>query len=153
VNAVSIRSCEEFRSIDSGVSLGGLYYEDADHNPTSIPHGPLRSGSWDELNKVTQIENQKMARMGDWKLIYDMMGYGQLYDLQDDPKELENIFDNPKYEQNQAKLMAELTMWIIRPHDSLPTGPKNGKYQAKWPSGHNWYAPYGHGTAPEQFIP
>ena len=144
---------DEFRSIYSGVGLGGLYYEDADHIPTSISHDPRRSGSWDELNKVTQSGNQKMVRMGDWKLIYDMMGYGQLYNLHDDPKELDNLFGTPKHAEDQAKLMAELAMWIIRSQDSLPTGPQNGKYQTKWPSKHNWYAPDRHGTAPEPFIP
>jgi hypothetical protein len=39
------------------------------------------TAGYDELNKVTQSGLQKMVRMGDWKLIYDMMGYGQLYHL------------------------------------------------------------------------
>ncbi len=42
---------EEFRSIYSGVGLGGLFYEDEDKIPTSISHDPARSGSWDELDK------------------------------------------------------------------------------------------------------
>jgi arylsulfatase A-like enzyme len=145
---------DEFRSVYSGVGVGGLYYEDADNIPTSISHDAARSGSWDELNKFTQSGNQKMVRMGDWKLVYDMMGYGQLYNLRTDPCELKNRFGKPDVATTQAKLMAELTMWIIRTQDSLPTGPQNGKYQTKWPKEHNWYAPYRHGGAPPNpYIP
>jgi len=145
---------EEFRSIYSGVGLGGLYYEDSDTIPTSISHDPARSGSWDELNKVTQSGNQKMVRMGDWKLIFDMMGYGQLYNLETDRCELVNLFNKPECAQQQAQLMTELALWTIRTQDSLPTGPQNGKYQTKWPAKHNWYAPYFHGSsAPTAHIP
>jgi len=139
---------EEFRSIYSGVGLGGLYYEDSDNIPVSISHDANREGSWDELNKVTQSGNQKMVRMDDWKLVYDMMGYGQLYNLKDDPSELHNLFGQAAVASEQARLMAELAMWVIRCQDSLPTGPQNGKYQTKWPSKHNWYAPYRHGGPP-----
>jgi len=145
---------EEFRSIYSGVGLGGLYYEDEDKIPTSISHDARRSGSWDELNKVTMSGNQKMVRMGDWKLVYDMMGYGQLYHLRTDPCELTNLFNKPEHAAMQAKLMAELAMWVIRCQDSLPTGPQNGKYQTKWPAAHNWYAPYRHGgPPPNPYVP
>lgn len=145
---------EEFRSIYAGVGVGGLYYEAADAVPTSISHSPQRSGSWDELNKVTQSGNQKMVRMGDWKLIYDMMGYGQLYNLRQDPCELTNLFGRPDHAQVQATLMAELAMWVIRVQDSLPTGPQNEKYQTKWSTQHNWYTPYRHGgPPPDPYIP
>jgi arylsulfatase A-like enzyme len=145
---------EEFRSIYSGVGLGGLFYEDEDKVPTSISHDPVRSGSWDELNKVTLSGNQKMVRMGNWKLNYDMMGSGQMYDLSHDPCEMVNLFNKPAHAQIQAQLMAELAMWSIRTQDSLPTGPQNGKYQTKWSKQHNWYAPYRHGgVPPNSYIP
>lgn len=144
---------EEFRSVYAGVGVGGLYYEESDDIPTSISHDKKREGSWDELNKVTMSGNEKMVRMGDWKLIYDMMGYGQLYNLKNDRCELKNLFNDPKYATEQAKLMAELAMWVIRTQDALPTGPQNGKYQTKWPREHNWYSPQRHGSAPEAYIP
>jgi arylsulfatase A-like enzyme len=145
---------EEFRSIYAGVGVGGLYYGDADKIPTSIAHDPARSGSWDELNKVTLSGNQKMVRMAEWKLIYDMMGYGQLYNLRMDPCELQNLFGLPDTASIQARLMAELAMWLIRVQDSLPTGPQSDKYQTKWSKEHNWYSPYRHGSAyPESYTP
>lgn len=144
---------EEFRSTYSGVGVGGLYYEDSDNVPTSISHDAGVEGTWDELNMVTQSGNQKMVRMDDWKLVYDMMGYGQLYNLHQDPLELKNLFGRPFVAAVQGKLMAELAMWVIRTQDSLPTGPQNRKYQTKWPVRHNWYAPYRHGDAPAPFSP
>jgi arylsulfatase A-like enzyme len=145
---------EEFRSIYSGVGVGGLYYEESDHVPTSIAHDPSRPGSFDELNKFTQSGNQKMVRMSNWKLVYDMMGYGQLYDLRNDPCERNNLFGQPAMSTIQAQLMAELAMWVIRSQDALPTGPQNGKYQTKWPKEHNWFAPYRHGgSPPNSYVP
>jgi arylsulfatase A-like enzyme len=142
---------EEFRSIVSQVGVGGLYYEASDNVPVSISRGT--GGHWDELNGVTQSGNAQMVRMGDWKLIYDMMGYGQLYDLATDPHEMRNLFGQPQAATEQARLMAELAMWTIRNQDSLPTGPQNKKYHTKWARPHNWYTPYRHGNAPTAFIP
>ena len=145
---------EEFRSIYAGVGVGGLYYDERDDIPVSAAHDPRRPTMFDELNKVTQSGNQKMVRMGDWKLVFDGMGYGQLYDLRHDPCELTNLFNKPSVVKKQAELMAELTMWIIRAQDSLPTGPQNAKYQTKWPALHNWYTPYRHGgSTPEAYVP
>ena len=141
----------EFRSIYAEAGLGGLYYDREDNVPPDV--AGFRGESFDELNMVTQSGNQKMVRMGKWKLIYDMMGYGQLYDLDKDPDELDNLFGQPRVATDQAALMAELLMWTIRNEDSLPTGPQFKKYQTKWPGGHNWYAPYRHGTPPVAFIP
>jgi arylsulfatase A-like enzyme len=152
---------EEFRSIYSTVGLGGLYYEETDKVPFSLEE-PQReqvakahpgTAGYDELNKVTQSGLQKMVRMGDWKLIFDMMGYGQLYHLKNDPYELTNLFGQPQVAKEQTELMAELLMWTIRAQDSLPTGQQGIKYRTKWSSEHNWYAPYRHGKAPLAFIP
>jgi hypothetical protein len=94
-----------------------------------------------------------MVRMGDWKLVYDMMGYGQLYHLSSDPCELNNLFGHPDVATQQASMMAELLMWTIRAQDNLPTGAQNVKYQTKWPAEHNWYAPYKRVKTPGPFIP
>lgn len=131
---------DEFRSVYVTAGLGGLYYDEKD----KVPYSVARRGTsnWDELNMVTQSGNQKMVRMGDWKLIYDMMGYGQLYHLPSDPAELTNRFADPDAARPREALLAELLMWTIRNQDSLPTGPQNRKYETKWPAAHNWYAPY-----------
>lgn len=145
---------EEFRSIYVGVGVGGLYYDEHDNVPTSIVHDPSRPHFFDELNMVTQSGNQKMVRMAEWKLIYDAMGYGQLYNLKEDPCELNNLFGKRGSEWVQDRMMAELAMWLIRVQDALPTGPQNRKYQTKWLGDHNWLAPYRKGgPPPTSYIP
>ena len=159
---------EEFRSAYSEAGLGGLYYEASDNisftgtepearakkEQEQRTANGVRNGGFDELNKVTLSGLQKMVRWGDWKLIYDMMGYGQLYNLKKDPCELDNLFGKPEHAAEQAKLMAELCMWTIRCQDSLPTGPQNAKYQTKWAvKQHNWYTPFRHGVAPVAYVP
>jgi arylsulfatase A-like enzyme len=152
---------EEFRSIYATVGLGGLFYEASDQVPFFIADGNREqaerahpgTAGYDELNKVTQSGLQKMVRMGDWKLIFDMMGNGQLYHLPSDPCELKNLFGYPSSSKEQNELMAELLMWTIRAQDSLPTGQQGTKYQTKWPTEHNWYAPYRHGIVPDAYIP
>ncbi len=145
---------EEFRSIYTSVGVGGLYYTESDNVPVSIAHDEGVEITGDELNKVTQSGNQKMVRMGDWKLVYDMLGYGELYDLKTDPNELRNLFGMKAHEAEQAKLVAELAMWLIRTEDSLPTGPQNRKYTTRWSTKHNWYAPYREaGPPPVAFVP
>jgi arylsulfatase A-like enzyme len=144
---------EEFRSIYTSVGLGGLYYTADDNVPLSIA-GNSTSGFFDELNKVTLSGNQKMVRMGDWKLVYDMMGYGKLFDLKNDPCELKNLFNAPEHAKEQAALMAELLMWVIRTEDALPTGRQNKQYATKWSTKHNWYTPYRQaGPPPVAFEP
>jgi arylsulfatase A-like enzyme len=155
-------SSDEFRSIYATVGLGGLFYEASDHVPYYVADGIRatpeglanpRTGGFDELNKVTLSGSQKMVRMGDWKLIYDMMGYGQLYNLASDPCELNNLFGHADVAAQQAALTAELLMWTIRAQDSLPTGPQGAKWQTKWPAEHNWYAPYRRVKTPGAYIP
>jgi arylsulfatase A-like enzyme len=145
-------SKEEFRSIYSGVGFGGLFYDASDHVPFDVASIHPRVGSqttYDELNQVDQSGYTKMVRMGDWKLLYDMMGYGEMYNLASDPCELKNLFGDPSVAAEQSRLMEELLMWTIRSQDSLPTA----AYKTKWSAVHNWYAPYRHGNSPEAFIP
>lgn len=148
---------EEFRSVYAEGGFGGLYYEASDKVPFSVAEFrgiapyivPEEYKTFDELNFVTQSGTAKMVRMGDWKLIYDMMGYGQLYNLASDPRELNNLFNRPEVGAEQSLLLAEMLMWTIRTQDSLP----EGAYKTKWPADHNWYAPYRHGSCPVAFIP
>ena len=58
--------------------------------------------TYDELNPVTQSGSLKMVRMGDWKLVFDMMGNGELYNVARDPYELNNLWNAGEGEQIQA---------------------------------------------------
>lgn len=109
----------EFDSAYAHVGLGGLFYDRVDHPPLSIAEGPRNHHLWDTLNKVTQSGCEKMIRKGEWKLIYDMMGYGQLYHLASDPHEINNLFGQEGTREVQAQLMEELTRWVIRSESTI----------------------------------
>ena len=155
---------EEFRSIYAGVGFGGLYYDESYALPYRLAEAPPKGASeqgppnefWniDELNPVTQSGTMKMVRMGDWKLIFDMMGYGQLYNVVSDPCEMHNLFGDSSASSHQARLTEELLMWTIRSQDTLPVDEPLKNWQTtRWPKQHNWYTPYRHGKPGEPFIP
>ena len=113
-----------------------------------IPIAEFRSepGSklgFDELDPVTQSGNLKMVRKGDWKLLFDMMGHGELYHLPSDPYELKNVFQEPANAEIRDQLLQELLKWTIRTQDDLPIA----AYKTKWPK-RNWYASYAGGGPP-----
>ncbi len=74
-----------------------------------------------------------MVRMGHWKLLFDRRGRGELYDLEADPGELNDRFEDPACQEVRRKLVEELLAWTIRTEDDLP----GGRYRAKR-APHNW---------------
>ena len=128
----------EFESIYAEVGFGGLYYgpQDAiDPKWGQIPGRPGADMGFDELNSVTQAGNLKMVRSGDWKLTFDMLGAGELYNVARDPYELRNLYNDPASADMRHRLTAELLRWTIRTQDDLPVA----AYTPKWPP-HGWYS-------------
>jgi arylsulfatase A-like enzyme len=74
-----------------------------------------------------------MLRAGRYKLIMDVDGTGELYDLEADPVELTNLYDDPELQPVRDRLTGQLVRWMIRIADDLPTG----KYRPKT-AAHNW---------------
>ncbi len=112
---------EQFRSIYGEQGYGGLHYT-ADDNPdyrNCLIHMPA-GDNFDELNIYSQSGSMRMLRQGDWKLAFDMMGCGQLYNLASDPLELENLFDRNEHAAAKQALLQELLTWILRMQDPLP---------------------------------
>jgi len=111
---------EEFASVYAEQGFGGLHYtEDDDLSP--VEEGCLAdSVSFDCLNSWTQSGTMRMLRKGDWKLVFDMQGRGQLYNLSRDPVELNNLYDNPEYKDVQLEMLAEVFAWSLRAQDPLP---------------------------------
>lgn len=103
-----------FESAYVTAGLGGLFYDKKDDIPLTVGEAPRNHHLWDTLNKVTQSGNEKMVRKGDWKLIYDMLGYGQLYHLSTDPHEINNRFGAPETRHLEAELIEELAGWLFR---------------------------------------
>ena len=123
---------EEFRSAYVELGYGGMHYGERDRPPLHFAYGAPR---FDELNTVTQSGTVKCVRMDRWKLTYDMLGNGELFDLETDPGELVNRFDDPVLVRVRQSLVEELLRWTIRAEDDLPIAnyvPKRAE--------RNWYA-------------
>ncbi len=110
---------EEFRSAYAELGFGGVYYGEEERPKL---HFTYEEPYFDELNSVTQSGNLKMVRMGKWKLTFDMLGRGQLFDIESDPAELRDRWAEPALGAVREELLAELLRWAIRTEDDLPGG-------------------------------
>jgi arylsulfatase A-like enzyme len=100
--------------------FGGAYYTDTDDLDLSV-EGALNDGcTLDELNSWTQSGTARMVRRDRYKLIYDMEGTGQLYDLATDPAELQNRYGDSDLTQVRHELLQELLRWTLKTEDPLP---------------------------------
>lgn len=113
---------EEFSSMVVQQGYGG---EDVLLNEqlTFEQEGALDShkvAGFDELNTWTQSGTSRMVRMGDWKLVMNSYGVGELYNLKKDPYEVHNLFGDRKYVNEQNELLAKLLAWELRLQDPLP---------------------------------
>ena len=55
----------------------------------------------------------KMARTKKWKYNYYPKGYEELYDLENDPDELNNLADNADYSQAKLEMKERMMDWLI----------------------------------------
>lgn len=115
---------DEFASAYAEHGFGGLHYtSENDLDPARDGLTPSRDGQWgdyDCLNSWTQSGWMRMVRKGDWKLAFDMDGNGQLYNMQDDPAELNNLYGRPEAQSIQLELLEDLLTWRLRVEDPLP---------------------------------
>ena len=93
---------EEFASAYAEQGFGGLHYT-ADDDFDPCEDGLNATVSFDELNGWSQSGNLRMLRRDDWKLLFDMQGRGQLYNLAQDPVELNNLYGDPAYAAIQER--------------------------------------------------
>lgn len=76
-----------------------------------------------------------MVRMGDWKVVFDSEGGGQIFNVVRDPYELKNLWDAPEAAGIKPRLLAELLQWTMRTQDDLPRAAYTTKRAP-----HGWYA-------------
>ncbi|MGP3963263.1 sulfatase-like hydrolase/transferase [Nonomuraea sp. 3N208] len=126
---------EEFATGYGERGFGGLSYGVDERPPL---HFPYEGRTFDELNTVTQAGTTVMLRRAQWKLLLDERGTGELYDLEADPAELDNRYDDPALAEIRATLTTDLARWMIRVRDDLP----EAAYTLKR-APHNWHAPGG----------
>ncbi|MEM7365237.1 MAG: sulfatase, partial [Pseudomonadota bacterium] len=110
---------DEFDSAYIEQGFGGLHYtanDDYDRNADGLSEYI----GFDELNGVSQSGTMRALRHGEWKLIFDMQEHGQLYNLADDPVELNNLFGQPACADIQSTLLTKLMGWTLRVQDPLP---------------------------------
>lgn len=121
---------EEFSSVMVEDGYGGMYYTRED-GTDYVKEGAVskKPGFFDELNTWTQSGTMRMLRKGDWKLVYDMDGNGQLYNLSKDKAELNNLFEDKKYQKVKNEMIELLLRWDISTEDALPL-PRN-RYRFK----------------------
>jgi arylsulfatase A-like enzyme len=138
---------EEFRSGYVELGYGGMHYGEHERPPLHFLYGGPR---FDELNTVTQSGTVKCVRMGRWKLTFDMLGNGELYDLQSDPGELTNLFNDSEHRHIRHELVEELLRWTIRAEDDLPVAsyvPKRA--ERNWYAAHSGANDVGHSARPQ----
>jgi arylsulfatase A-like enzyme len=91
--------------------------------PDAAPKNPAsKSGNarWDET-VYAEFPNIKMVRTRDWKLVYyPGRRYGELYDLRNDPMELDNLWADSGRAAARQEMLARLADWLIASHDPLP---------------------------------
>ena len=110
---------DEFDSAYAEHGFGGLHYtQDEPQDPTA--DGLTPGVAFDCLNAWTQSGAMRMLRKGDWKIVMDMDGRGQLYNLRDDPAELVDLYGHPEHVAKQAELLADLLAATLRAQDPLP---------------------------------
>lgn len=135
---------EEFRSAYIEQGMGGLPYDEGDALPEPMPglfrDGPGGAPRFDELNAVTQSGRRRKIRAGRWTLQVDVLGNCRLYDLDADPAELVDRWDDGTAESAAAALdlLRELAVWQMRAEDPLPVVP--GGYRQKTDP-RNWIRP------------
>jgi len=71
---------------------------------------------------VTEFAWSKSVRKGNWRYVYytpDMFpeeypdGFGELYNLEDDPWELKNLFFDPGQQTRVAEMRNDLLDWLV----------------------------------------
>lgn len=136
---------DEFSSIIIQQGYGGLHYTDLEEFDPYTQDGTLVKDKveFDELNTWTQSGMMRGLRKGDWKLVYDMQGSGQLYNLAKDPQEIKNLFNHKEYASEQMDLLQDMMRWELRTQDPLPLPRPNGNRRYGFKKDpRNYYAPY-----------
>ncbi len=110
----------EFESVYAEQGFGGLHSVQGDDLVSLEDDGLNPEVSFDCLNSRSQSGTMRMLRKGRWKLALDMQGRGQLYDLERDPVELDNLYGRAGYGEVERELLADLLAWTLRAQDPLP---------------------------------
>jgi len=111
---------DEFASIYVEHGFGGLTYDESD-TLDPVEEGALRdAGGFDCLNTWTQAGHTRIVRRGEYKLWFDAQGRGQLYNVVEDPAELNDLYQSADHRDIRHRLMEDMITWSMRVQDPLP---------------------------------
>ncbi len=128
----------EFASIMVEEGIGGKVLGPEDHlefgdkSETVYINGRPRTNF--DGTQVAMSGYRRALIKGRWKLIYDLELPDELYDLQNDPLETNNLANDVSLAPVRQELMNDLLHWCVRTDDNLQVG----RYKVKMPE-HNWY--------------
>jgi arylsulfatase A-like enzyme len=72
------------------------------------------------LDEPDFMMRARMVRTRRYKYIYRLNGAHEFYDLEEDPAELRNQVDNPRYADAIANLRERLLHWMVESETNLP---------------------------------
>ncbi len=71
------------------------------------------------------LYSQRMIRTERYKYVYNPPGVDELYDLERDPHELQNVIDNPQYAETKLRLRQQLAEWMTDTDDMIAKWSQN----------------------------
>lgn len=120
---------KEFSTAYAESGFSGLYWNENDKLDQKTEGAQNDGCTYDCLNSWTQCGQVRMARKGRYKIQADMMGNGYLYDLETDPLETHNLWEDERYTAVKAEMLTVLIAETLKANDPLPA-PRN-RYRTK----------------------
>ena len=115
----TITAAEPRNATFSEYGAGGPPFRMTDLEKLPRPYGRqtlMQSLQWREAEG-----RRKMVRTREWKYVHDPMGdRDELYDLTNDPWELENVADEPAYREVISEMRLRLADWSMMTEDAKP---------------------------------
>ncbi len=100
----------------------GSPYTEEDFKSAQLPENPYSTAPSDWVNGPPGFYcgRIKMVRTHKWKFGYYPEKTHELYDLENDPWELHNLYGNPEYNEVVAELMEKLLEWEVTTENTAP---------------------------------
>ncbi len=110
----------EFDCAYAESGFGGLYWNDRDGLDLVTEGASQNMVTFDCLNTWTQCGQVRALWKDGWHIQLDMMGSGYLYHVEEDPRELHNLWEDAGCADRKAALLQELAAAMMRAADDLP---------------------------------
>lgn len=104
---------DAFPSVYAECGYGGSHSA-----PEDVPD--IDHAAKNELNAHGQTGRTAMVRREEWKLVYDMEDGSELYRLNEDSIETNDLSNDPAHADVLRELYADLTSWSLHIRDTLP---------------------------------